>query len=90
MPGVEISKGRAKCEWCKQVIAKGEKRFWALKGEYYGRPEYSYWHPKCFLESSHSGVTGRELIEGIIETFLPLLIGEDASAPVILALRMGK
>jgi len=80
--GVDVSKGRGKCRGCKQRIAKGEKRFWYLGGEYYGRPNIYYWHPKCFLEHN------RKVVIDIITVFLPLLIGDEAAKPIIIALNL--
>ncbi|MGC8936542.1 MAG: hypothetical protein ACP5KV_04165 [Candidatus Methanomethylicaceae archaeon] len=90
MVGVDISNGRARCRGCKQKIAKGEKRFWYLGGEYYCNPNIYYWHPKCFLKYQLGTYSGEEAIKSIIEVFLPLIVGEEVSAPIILAMKLGR
>jgi hypothetical protein len=84
MPGIDVSNGRASCRGCGKKIKKGEKRFHFIGDEYSGHLVTHYWHPSCYFNFNP------KTVESMIEVFLPLVIGEEASAPIILALRMGK
>jgi hypothetical protein len=89
MVGIDISNGRARCRGCGQKIAKGEKRFWYIGGEYYGNPNIFYWHPRCFLEARWDDITGEEIIRDLMRVFLPLIFG-DGAMPTILAMDLGR
>jgi len=82
--GVDVSKGKARCRGCHQYIKSGEKRFYYLGDVYYNRPVYYYWHPECYLKFNGKA------IRDIVALFLPLLIGEEEAAPIIVALKMSE
>jgi hypothetical protein len=90
MVGVSTWTKKVNCRYCRQPILKNELRFWCVGGEYMRTLHIYHWHLDCFLEDTWLDRPGRGLIRGIIEAYLPKFIGEDAAAPIILAMRLGK
>jgi hypothetical protein len=90
MVGVSTWTKKVNCRACGKPILKDELRFWCVGGEYMRTVHIYHWHLDCFLNYTWLGHSGRDLIESIIEAYLPKFVGEEVATPIILAMRLGR